>query len=296
MSESHHHHHHDHHLAPGNVDWDEMGNELEFEGESLSPHIGNAVAWAREHGSPSRIVDIGSGPGVAAVRFATEFPGAKVTAIDGSAGLLERACQRAERAGVAARFATMTIDLSSADSDAALTVAVAGADLVWVSMVLHHLPNSAHVLSVVRAAMAPGGMLIVAEFGSPLRVLPADTEVEPAGLFGRIDRATAHSLAEHVGGGHTHTHADWPGLLTEAGFSNLGTRESVFSVDAPLEPIHREWVLAHLRRVRMMASERLDAADVAVIDDLLDPSSTTGIATRPDALIRTSRQLYAANA
>ncbi|MEO6125252.1 MAG: class I SAM-dependent methyltransferase [Ilumatobacteraceae bacterium] len=289
-------HDHDHRQAPGDVDWEAIANMLEFEGEMLSPHIDDAIRWARElclGGAPSRVVDLGSGPGVASVRLATEFADATVLAVDGSDGLLQRARQRAAQAGVADRFSTAVVDLSDPAADSALTTAVDGADLVWVSMVLHHVPDPAHVLSVLRPAMASGGVVIIAEFGSPLRVLPTEA-VTPDGLFERIDVETARSLAEHVGG--RNTHADWSALLIDAGFENLGTQDSAFDVDAPLDAAHREWAQAHLRRVRSMSPDRLDAADLAAIDDLLDLSSPLGLATRSDALIRTSRLLTAGRA
>jgi len=129
--------------------------------------------------------------------------------------------------------------------------------------------------------------------GPSFSVLPTTDSTGYTELFERVDHATAHSL-DHVGG--EQVHADWSAQLVNAGFTDLGTRDSVFAVDAPLDTIHREWLLSHLRRVRMIAVERLDSADIEVIDDLLDASSPTGIAIRPDALIHTSRRPYAARA
>src|SRR5688572_18630368 len=102
MTQHHEHHpHHDHRHAPGGRDWGELGEHLELEAEVMSPYLDEAmgVLQALAAASPEpvrRVVDIGCGPGVAATALARAFPGAAVIALDGSAGLLSRAGERAE--------------------------------------------------------------------------------------------------------------------------------------------------------------------------------------------------------
>jgi SAM-dependent methyltransferase len=98
--------------SPDSVDWAEYGPDLIADAETNAPMINRALAWlARRVPQAGLILDVGSGPGVAACRFAQLLPGATVVAADGAAPLLALARERAERLGVGDQVATREVRL-----------------------------------------------------------------------------------------------------------------------------------------------------------------------------------------
>src|SRR5690606_21387969 len=77
----------------GDVDWEEYADQLERQGEVSVGVVRGAVAWLRPRlpATVTRVLDVGSGPGVASAVLAEAFPEAEVVAVDGTAHLLERA-------------------------------------------------------------------------------------------------------------------------------------------------------------------------------------------------------------
>ena len=71
------HDHHDDH-AGETADWTDMLEALEREGEVTTPWVREAIAWlgSLAPAPPRRVIDVGSGPGVAAVMFGEAFPSA----------------------------------------------------------------------------------------------------------------------------------------------------------------------------------------------------------------------------
>ncbi|WP_233518630.1 class I SAM-dependent methyltransferase, partial [Streptomyces corynorhini] len=93
------------------------------------------------------------------------FPGAEVTAVDASAGHLERLREKAAALGVADRVRTV-----SADRDAdwpELRRSEPGRsepvrpELVWASASLHHMADPDRTLRRVHDLLAPGGLFAV---------------------------------------------------------------------------------------------------------------------------------------
>ena len=83
------HHSTGHHHHAGDMDWTAMKAPLELEGETLLPYVteaaGTAAELCRQDGvEVRRILDVGSGPGIAACELARRFPAATVVAADGS--------------------------------------------------------------------------------------------------------------------------------------------------------------------------------------------------------------------
>src|SRR5437870_3468058 len=95
-------------------DWAAMADLLELETETQLSYLEQAFDEL-SHLSPKRVLDIGSGPGVAACLLAAVFDKAEVTAVDGAPELLARAEQRAERLGVRLRTRVATFPAELAD-------------------------------------------------------------------------------------------------------------------------------------------------------------------------------------
>ena len=88
------------------ADWAHRGPDLIADGEINAPMVDQALAWlAGRVPDARRVLDVGSGPGVAACTLAELLPGAEVLAVDGAPELLELAEARAADRGLADRVA-----------------------------------------------------------------------------------------------------------------------------------------------------------------------------------------------
>jgi len=108
-------------------------------------------------GRPLDVVDVGAGTGTLALALARR--GAKVIAVDGEAGVLQRARRKAQ--GEDVRFMEALADR--------LPVEDQGADRVVMSLLLHHLSDEGKdaALAEARRVLRPGGRLHVADWGRP---------------------------------------------------------------------------------------------------------------------------------
>ncbi|MFC4060779.1 SAM-dependent methyltransferase [Planomonospora corallina] len=103
-----------------------------------------------------RIADVGCGQGWSTLAVARAFPNAEVEGIDLDEASIAEAREQAERAGLADR-----IRLTRAD---AASMAGSGPyDLVLILEALHDFPRPVEALRAVRAALAPGGAVLVAD-------------------------------------------------------------------------------------------------------------------------------------
>lgn len=257
------------------IDWSAMADVVELEGEAHDPFVRQAIG-AFDGLVPGRVLDIGSGPGVAACRFAAEYPGAEVTAVDGSPELLERAAQRAERLGVRLRTRVAEFPAGLAELEPA--------DLVWASQVVHHVPDQQDALDRLAGLVRPGGVLAVVEGGLPARFLPRDLGFGRPGLQARMDAAMTEKFNAMRGEGPS-VLEDWPGMLRAAGLTGVRSRAFLVEHPAPLADRTRRWVRLTLQRRRHGLAEVLDAEDLATLDRLLDPDDPAGIDRRADAFL-----------
>jgi ubiquinone/menaquinone biosynthesis C-methylase UbiE len=108
-----------------------------------------------------RVLDLGCGTGALCVLVAQRQPDARVHAIDPDPRALARARARAARAGVAIEFAQGFGDQ--------LPWPDASFERVLSSLVLHHLTTDEKrgALAEVHRVLAPGGRLLVLDFGAP---------------------------------------------------------------------------------------------------------------------------------
>ncbi|MBB6174363.1 SAM-dependent methyltransferase [Nocardiopsis mwathae] len=267
------------------LDWAAMADMLELEGETLIPYVRQALAELR-HLDPHRVLDIGSGPGVAACRLASMFPEAEVVAVDGEPELLARAEQRAERLGVRLRTRQARFPEDLAE--------LGPADLVWSAQVVHHVGDQQDALRRLAALLDVGGVLAVVEGGLPPRWLPRDLGFGRPGLQERLTVAMAEGFdrmrAELPGS--VAVVEDWPGMLRAAGLTDVRSRTFLVDLPAPLAEGPRRFVRRSLERHRAASDEFLDAEDLATLDRLLDPADPAGVDRREDLFLLTARTVH----
>ncbi|MEX2980666.1 trans-aconitate 2-methyltransferase [Streptomyces sp. C36] len=266
-------------------DWAAMADLLELEGETHSPYVRQAFEELR-HLAPRRILDVGSGPGVAACRLAATFPEAEVTAVDGAPELLARAEERAGRLGVELRTRVAEFPAGLAG--------LGQADLVWSGQVVHHVGDQQGALERLAGLLAPGGVLAIVEGGLPERWLPRDLGFGRPGLEARLDAAMAGRFARMRAElpGSVAVVEDWPGMLRSAGLTDVRSRTFLVDHPAPLAEGPRRSVRRALERRRTVLNELLDAEDLATLDRLLDPAAPEGVDRRADLFLLTAKTVH----
>ncbi|MFC0598744.1 class I SAM-dependent methyltransferase [Streptomyces palmae] len=275
-------------MHDNDFDWAAMADLLELEGEAHSSYVRQALDDLAELPDldPRRILDIGSGPGVAACRMAEAFPRAEVTAVDGTPELLARAEQRAARLGVRLRT-------ESAEFPEGLT-GLGTADLVWSGHVVHHVGDQQDALRRLTALLEPGGVLAIVEGGLPIRRLPRDLGFGRPGLEARLDAVSAERFARMRAElpGSVAVVEDWPGMLRAAGLTEVHSRTYLVDHPAPLAEGPRRTVRRALERHRAVLGELLDAEDAATLDRLLDPDDPAGVDQREDLYLLTAETVH----
>ncbi len=239
------------------------------------------TAWAAQHlrGDPARIVDLGTGTGTVALTLARRFPAAEVVAVDRSAAMLDRLRDAVRHQGLEDRVRPVQADLDTAWPRTGIV------DLVWASSLLHEVAHPEEVLANVRAALRPGGLLVVVELDGLPRVLPDDLGIGRAGLEQRCHRVLAEA--------GWNAHPDWRPLLERTGFSVQGPR-TVTTTASPEAPGVVAYAQAWLSHLRPALEDRMAAGDLAVLDRLLDPQDPEALPHRQDLRFRSGRTVWAA--
>ena len=121
---------------------------------------------ARRRGE--RVLDVGSGLGGAALRFATRF-GARVVGLDAAPAMVELARERASESA--------TTGVSFVQGDVRTAPLEAGAfDIVWTRDCILYLPEKELVWRRLYDCLAPGGRLFVTDFCRGDRSLSSEFE------------------------------------------------------------------------------------------------------------------------
>lgn len=286
MSNDHHHHHHDHGPASEEQIAD-LIELLDLDAEVFSDYQAGVTGLVKDQaaGVPvRRILDLGCGTGNGAIRLAELFSDAEVIAVDSSPAMLARLRAKAADLGLDDRIRTVEADLDGAWP-------LAGeADLVWMSMALHHLADPKQGLTEIFTALRPGGLLALAELTEPLRLLPDDIGLGQPGLEARCHAAQAEAVA----GIMPYLGADWGPLVTGAGFEVLV--QQLFSLEAPLPvtPQARRYALGSLRRTRTAIETALSPEDLATLDTLTSDEGPQSVLHRSDLRLGASRTLWIA--
>jgi 2-polyprenyl-3-methyl-5-hydroxy-6-metoxy-1,4-benzoquinol methylase len=182
-------------------------------------------------GGGGRLVDVGTGHGWSAIAVKSAWPLAEVIGVDTDRASIEDARGHADRAGVDVRFEV------ASGIDGADLAAYGEVDVVLVLETLHDMSRPVEVLAAVRAALAPGGVVVVADeavaetFSAPgddierlmygwsvTHCLPAAMADQPSAALGTVLRP--HGVAA---------------IAAEAGFTSC----EVVDVDAGFFRIYR---------------------------------------------------------
>jgi ubiquinone/menaquinone biosynthesis C-methylase UbiE len=108
------------------------------------------------HGEGLRVLDLGCGTGASTAALRSAFPGADITAVDASAGMLERATAKPWSAGVT---------FVHAPAEGLPQAGVTGPfDAVFAAYLFRNLSDPDAVLGRVRTLLTPGGRLAVHEY------------------------------------------------------------------------------------------------------------------------------------
>lgn len=164
--------------------------------------LASVSASARLLPPQGRFLDLGGGPGLIAMGFASHMPGWTVTVFD-LPQTVAVAQDNIAAAGLESRATTLGGNLDQDDFGS-------GYDLIWCSSVLHFVRDPDDVLARVLAALNPGGLFVAAHAERPdaatdaARVLPFYL---PMMLRGR-----------HVAGGDA-----LPDAMARAGFAEVVT-------------------------------------------------------------------------
>ena len=109
-------------------------------------------------------LDIGTGPGLIPIMLAAGLPRLRLTGVDLSAAMLEKARKAAEEAGVADR-----LDFRLGDAKS-LPFLERSFDLVLCNSLLHHLPAPLALLNEISRVSKPGGALLLRDLRRPSRL------------------------------------------------------------------------------------------------------------------------------
>ena len=118
------------------------------------PRVVDLLARGARLGPGSRVVDLGCGTGSHAFLVAART-GASVTGVEPSAGMLGKAKEKTPGSGLGG----MAWFQGSADS---IPLADASADLVYMTDVVHHVPDLEPMFREISRVLAPGGLVAIA--------------------------------------------------------------------------------------------------------------------------------------
>ena len=193
-------------LAPDASVWVDFARAM----KGLAGFTGELVANLLELDAarPLKVLDVAAGHGMFGIAIARRHPQAEVTALDW-ADVLTVAEENARAAEVADRVRLRPGDAFKTDLGS-------GYDVVLLPNFLHHFDAATceQFLRRVRAALAPGGRVVVIEF------IPNDDRVSPpdAATFALVMLATTPA-------GDAFTYAEYDEMLRRAGFARTTLHE-----------------------------------------------------------------------
>jgi SAM-dependent methyltransferase len=160
------------------------------------------------------VVDVGCGTGTFAIGLAAARPDANVIGVDGDPEILARA--RAKRGAGSVEWRDGLAG--------ALPLPGAGADVVTISLVLHHLlpAQKREALAEIRRVLKPGGSFQIADWGEPHDPAMSALFFVSQAIDG-FDRTADHRAGRI------------PAMLRNAGFADVERYERLRTVAGSLE-------------------------------------------------------------
>ncbi|MGH4018248.1 MAG: class I SAM-dependent methyltransferase [Pseudonocardiaceae bacterium] len=232
------------------------------------------------------VVDVGSGAGGMSAAFAEAMSGAggTVVLVDAVPELLDAAAAHVKAA------AGQRVDVRAVHADAAsdgLLDLVPRADLVFASLVVHHLPDQQRGIDRLTALVNPGGQLAVVESGLEQRCLPWDLGVGEPGLQGRLSAARGEWFRwlRAAMDGAVRLPVGWNRAMTDAGLVDVSSFSYLIDRPAPPTDQVRDAVLRWLSELRDVAGDWIGEADLRTLDQLLDPGSPHYAGRRDDVFV-----------
>jgi SAM-dependent methyltransferase len=235
---------------------------LDLDAEVFGDHLA-AVLDLTGVSAARRVVDLGAGTGAGSRLLSRRYPDAALTCVDNDPemlGLLRGQGFAVVEADLDDGFPALAGSLITAD-----VVAEAPVDLVWASSSLHHVAHPARLLSGVRRALAPAGVLVVVELAALPRFLS-----QPRGA---LLEQRCHAAAAAEG---WNQHPDWTPVIEAAGFR---VTHSEVTATAPVTPAAREYAQQWFVRFSHLAALAADDRD-AVKDLLASFSDDVGLEPR----------------
>ena len=271
-------HGHDHH-AHGHQHGDGSSSVelLDLDGQVLHEYYADALDFVAGHvENPSLVLDLGAGTGVGGIGLATRFPDAAVVAIDISDDSLERIREKVVALDLADRVRALNSNLDEGLPE------LGAVDLTWASMSLHHVGDPVEVLRRLLATTEPGGIVAVAEFSDPVRVLPETLTQEQVW----VDRQR-----EEYGRMLPHLGAHWSEYVASAGFDVIAECEFAFSLTYPYPPELGRYAQLWLGRLADRFDQDLPEEDRALLERLAADSGPESVRERRDLHLRGSRTI-----
>ena len=230
-----------------------------------------------------RLVDIGTGSGLVAIKAAARFDDVAVLGIDQSIEMLDQARANAEAEGLAGRVTFQAMDAENLD------IEDSSMDLVTSLYVIRHLPNPKKAAAEIFRILKQGGEAIIASGGPPsllsvdgLKAGGAKVVDRAMGILGKreVSPNSLRTFLDRNGIAHTSAHAahhegrEIGELLRLAGFSSV--RRHWFGQSYALSPS--------------------DFWDVQAVFDSearsrLEPLSDDSVATLRDCYLETCRSV-----
>lgn len=198
----------------------------------------------------------------------------------------------ARTADVAGKVEIVTIRADLAGQS--LSELVPAADLIWAASMVHHLPDQQAGVSSFAAALAPGGILAIAEGGLETQTLPWDLGVGRPGLERRLRAARDDAFGEMRNSmdGSVRMPYGWTSSLAQAGLREVSSFSSLIDHPAPTTAPVRDYVIRTLGDLAELLDERITDEDREAVHKLLDPAGPDYLGRRDDLYVLGTRTIH----